>query len=335
MKIDPEFKSLIFPLTEAEALLLEKSLIAEGCRDALVTWQGLLLDGHHRLEICQRRGIEFRTAEVELEDRTAAKAWILRNQLARRNLTPFQRAELALRLEPLIAEKAKQKQKEAGGAVHLKSNKAPVDTLKELSKIAGVGRDTIYKAKIVIEKGDEKEKEKLRVGKGKLNKVVSKIQQEEKMAILKKDYDEIIDEKIVRAKAAGTYKEFKDQWGNECYSAEGHEGILKYNSEVLRVHKGAIEEVDLRLDRCIDDLLLYLGNTISYAKNLEKYDPKEIKGAYKFYHFHNCPFKGKTSIEDSKYYLWPVIIDKFENLNKILQKIGEDILERTRKGEHG
>jgi hypothetical protein len=53
VKIDPEFRALVFPLTEAELTGLEESLLAEGCRDALVTWRGFLLDGHHRLEICR------------------------------------------------------------------------------------------------------------------------------------------------------------------------------------------------------------------------------------------------------------------------------------------
>jgi len=46
-------------------------------------------------------GIVFQTKEIKLEDRDAAKVWIINNQFARRNLTPFQRAELALKLEPL------------------------------------------------------------------------------------------------------------------------------------------------------------------------------------------------------------------------------------------
>lgn len=164
VKVDPEFKALVFSLAEAEATMLEESLLAEGCRDALVTWHGLLLDGHHRLEICRKHGIEFRTVEVELEDRATAKIWILKNQFARRNLTPFQRAELALKLEPLIAEKAKEKQREGGGAVRQKSDKAVIDTKKELALIAGVSHDTIWKAREISEKASEVILERLRHG---------------------------------------------------------------------------------------------------------------------------------------------------------------------------
>ena len=52
--IDPEFKSLITPLTDEEKNLLEQSIGQEACRDPLVTWRGILVDGHHRYEICTR-----------------------------------------------------------------------------------------------------------------------------------------------------------------------------------------------------------------------------------------------------------------------------------------
>jgi hypothetical protein len=72
-------------------LLPGPGVLAEGgCREALVVWQGhnVLLDGHHRLELCRRHGLVYRTREVTLPDREAAFAWVIANQLGRRNLTP-------------------------------------------------------------------------------------------------------------------------------------------------------------------------------------------------------------------------------------------------------
>jgi len=88
-KIDPEFKDLIPVLSNDERALLEENLVKDGCRDPLVVWAGenILLDGHTRLEICTRRGIEFKVVEIELPDREAAADWIDANQLGRRNLT--------------------------------------------------------------------------------------------------------------------------------------------------------------------------------------------------------------------------------------------------------
>ena len=85
--IDQQFKSLIPPLTADELGLLELSILAEGCRDPLVVWNGVLVDGHNRHEICARHGIPFQTVFRDFTDRDAAMDWIDVNQLGRRNLS--------------------------------------------------------------------------------------------------------------------------------------------------------------------------------------------------------------------------------------------------------
>lgn len=90
VKIDRGFKALIPPLSPEEFSQLEQNILAEGCRDALVVWGEVLLDGHNRFEICRKHGIEFSTTSLEFTDREAAADWIDKNQLGRRNLTPDQ-----------------------------------------------------------------------------------------------------------------------------------------------------------------------------------------------------------------------------------------------------
>ena len=97
-RIDPEFHSLIAPLKPEERRQLESNLLAEGCRDALVVWNSIVLDGHNRLEICTRHHIAYKTSNIELPNREAAKLWIEQNQLGRRNLSPDQRAAIAFRI---------------------------------------------------------------------------------------------------------------------------------------------------------------------------------------------------------------------------------------------
>ena len=87
MEIDNEFRNYIRHLSNEEFEKLEASILSEGIRDPLVIWQGILLDGYHRYKIAQEHGLEYKTVEVELPDRDAAKEWILVNQLGRRNLT--------------------------------------------------------------------------------------------------------------------------------------------------------------------------------------------------------------------------------------------------------
>src|ERR1019366_4683938 len=105
------------PLMAEERQQLENNLIAHGCRDALVVWRGLLLDGHNRLEICNRHGLPYDTAEVELPDRESAKLWIEENQSGRRNLTTDQRAAIAYRImQRRVAISKKQRAAKAGAS---------------------------------------------------------------------------------------------------------------------------------------------------------------------------------------------------------------------------
>ena len=107
--IDKEFQSLIPPLTAEEYAGLEQSIIAEGCRDALVTWNGTLIDGHNRYEICQKHGIPFRTQEKHFDSREDAKVWIIDNQLSRRNLSEWERYKLTKSKEAILKEKGRHK----------------------------------------------------------------------------------------------------------------------------------------------------------------------------------------------------------------------------------
>lgn len=96
MRIDQEFKALIKPLEQSERAGLEASIIAEGCRDPIVVWDNVIVDGHNRYEICTANGIEYKTTAIEFADRREARIWIRNNQLHRRNLTDGWKAEYAL-----------------------------------------------------------------------------------------------------------------------------------------------------------------------------------------------------------------------------------------------
>jgi N6-adenosine-specific RNA methylase IME4 len=119
MRIDPEFRSLIPPLLAEELNQLVNSILSEGCRDPLVVWQeeGILLDGHNRLSICETAGVSYETREISLPDRLEAMIWIRRNQISRRNLTDDQRAMNAAGLAELESEKARRERARVAGEV--------------------------------------------------------------------------------------------------------------------------------------------------------------------------------------------------------------------------
>lgn len=110
IKIDEEFKNLIPPLSKEEYQGLEDSLKSEGCREAIIVWNGTIVDGHNRYEICTKNGIAFEAKEKEFESKDKAKEWIIKNQFSRRNITSFTRARLALELKELISSKAREHQ---------------------------------------------------------------------------------------------------------------------------------------------------------------------------------------------------------------------------------
>lgn len=180
MRIDNEFKNLIPPLQPEEYRQLEENILSEGIRENIITWQGIIIDGHNRFEIAEKHNLIFNTIEKEFADREAVKIWIIKNQFGRRNLSAYDRSRLALQLEPLIAEKAKEKQREAGGAVRQISDKAVVDTKKELAAIAGVSHDTIAKVKVIEQSATPETKEKLSSGDISINQAYKDIKKEEK-----------------------------------------------------------------------------------------------------------------------------------------------------------
>ena len=86
--IDPEFKRLLPELSQEEYHLLEESILAEGCRDALILWGQIIVDGHNRYQICRSHGLPFRTEQRDFSSREEALRWILLNQIGRRNISP-------------------------------------------------------------------------------------------------------------------------------------------------------------------------------------------------------------------------------------------------------
>lgn len=134
--IDEEFKLLIPPLSAEEFYQLEENILRDGIQDPLKVWNGILIDGHNRYAIAQKHGLNFKVTTINFSDRDDVKIWIIKNQFGRRNLPPYVRGELALRLKPLIAAKAKANQGERTDLTSVR-NLTNVDTKKRNSKSGG------------------------------------------------------------------------------------------------------------------------------------------------------------------------------------------------------
>ena len=153
------------PLAEAERRLLYEALDAEGVRDPLVVWRDrrILIDGYYRYVYCCERGIPFEYIEMDFADETEAMLWVTRNQLARRNLTPFQKCEMVLPLEAGIAAEAKKRQGRRSD-INGKRVGDSIDTRKALANMAGVSTGMLRYVKYIIENGDEETLRRARSG---------------------------------------------------------------------------------------------------------------------------------------------------------------------------
>jgi hypothetical protein len=141
VRVDVGFAALIPPLSPGERAELERSLLAEGCRDALLAWDGVLIDGHNRLAICRAHGLPFRVEPIDFPDRDAAKGYVVAHQLGRRNLSP--EATSYLRGRRYLAEK-----RPRGGdrsKAPANSQNGSSETAQRLADEYRIARNTVYR----------------------------------------------------------------------------------------------------------------------------------------------------------------------------------------------
>jgi len=148
LKIDETIRRVLMPLRDDERALLEQSVLAEGIRDPLVVWRRgdelILLDGHHRYELAQKHGLDFSVVEMEFDDESHAVQWVLRNQLARRNLTDEQRTLLMGRLYNQV--KLEPLQKLSDSEVKFTSESGSNATARYVGSMFGVSEKTVRNA---------------------------------------------------------------------------------------------------------------------------------------------------------------------------------------------
>jgi hypothetical protein len=167
----------------------KKNILRDGIQDPLKVWNGTLIDGHNRYTIAQKHNLSFSTVEMQFKSRDDAVIWIIKNQFGRRNLTIYDRSLLALKLKPVIAEKARE-----NSLANLKQNTMPKEyqiktketsptpkyfgvgdttiknpeqsqttheseTNSRVAKLANVSAETIRKVEVIEEKADEEIKQ--------------------------------------------------------------------------------------------------------------------------------------------------------------------------------
>jgi hypothetical protein len=122
--VNEELKAYIDPLTPEEHEALERSILTEGCRDALVLWGDVLVDGHNRYGICRKHDLPFQTVQntrfKTIED---VHLWMIDQHLGRRSISDYLRGVLALRKKDIVDEQRSR----ALAATPSSSDDAPFD----------------------------------------------------------------------------------------------------------------------------------------------------------------------------------------------------------------
>jgi len=158
--VNESLKAYIDPLTPEEHDALERSLLAEGCRDALVLWGDMLVDGHNRYGICRKHGLPFNTVQnTRFQSMEDVHLWMIDQHLGRRSVSDFQRGVLALRKREIVAQRRAQAvaaptpaapapEAPAAGSAPVPAAPEPLDTREAVAKAARLSSSQV----VLIEK---------------------------------------------------------------------------------------------------------------------------------------------------------------------------------------
>lgn len=160
MKIEEQFRVLIPALSVEEFKQLEENCLAEGIRDAIITWNGYIIDGHNRYEIATKHKLKYKSTEKSFDSEDDVKEWMIHNQFGRRNLSNYQRSVLALELESVFSKRAKERI--LSGKPSQTFDKGRVD--EKIGNIAKVSHETIRKVKVIEATASPEVKAKLNAG---------------------------------------------------------------------------------------------------------------------------------------------------------------------------
>lgn len=193
LKIDSELRDLLPPLSGDEKRQLEENLLKIGYVGApIYIWNGYIVDGHNRYEICQKHHINYPTEELNLGDsatKTDVMEWMINTQLGRRNLIPAQRLIVLDKFKKRVQAEAALKKEQSLNIFHGNQHKevshpngehTKIHTDKTLAKMAGVGTGTVARFNQVMKSEDEDIKNDVIAGKVSINAGYKKIKEKKR-----------------------------------------------------------------------------------------------------------------------------------------------------------
>lgn len=201
IKIDPELKDLLPPLTMGELNNLSNSIREHGFLSTLgriVVWSPpddpqsyYIVDGHNRYETCTKSRIPLTEDDFMIlpcKTKDEVKIFMLKSiQQARRNTTPIQRIMIAETMRPYVEAQAKEYQRTLSRDPHRphlsklteaeKTEVIHMNTRDELSRLAGTGSTTYGMAVKVLNSGNEELRSQLINGELTINGAYTKLKE--------------------------------------------------------------------------------------------------------------------------------------------------------------
>jgi len=169
---------------------------ANGLREPIWTYQGKIIDGRHRYRACLELGIQPRFREWD--GNGSLVQFVVSLNLHRRHLTSSQKAVVALDIERLLAEEAKERQRRAAAETNAKLGRGETLTEKipeasrgesraQAAAIVGTNARYVSDAKRIAKEAPEV-LERVREGRLALPeaKVVARLPEEDRAAVLQK-----------------------------------------------------------------------------------------------------------------------------------------------------
>lgn len=193
LKIDPELRDLLPPLTDDEYKQLEKNIVENGFdrNFPIMEWHGYVVDGHNRYKICKEHNItDYVVGTLAYETKEEVMEWMLDIQLGRRNLSPIQRIAITEKYRPIYekqalinkqnaiseARKNNENNRNEQFSVNLPKT-VPINTSEKLASVAGVSEKTYRMGAKILNSDNEEVKEKVLSGEMSINAGYNKIKE--------------------------------------------------------------------------------------------------------------------------------------------------------------
>ena len=78
---DRVFLSLSVPFEPEREMEFEKSLLRDGCREPIIVWEGVIIEGYKRYRICAAEAIDFPVKEMDFPSEEEAISWVCRQRI--------------------------------------------------------------------------------------------------------------------------------------------------------------------------------------------------------------------------------------------------------------